>query len=197
MSRCPWGIDVNYEIDMTSSTLIQACGHSKSVLRAIPFVELMDLLEFSRLRLEAPLHPVAHDLIQASVIGTQDWIYAGQDDIPAVATGDTADIYICSTTDALLQAVLPGDETLVRVDPVVRYRHDIDTDRSLTALRGITLSLATLSDGAPDPGPQHYVRVDLNALISRVIVAPGVDADLFELVNRVVRSRIWVDVSRH
>jgi len=39
--------------------------------------------------------------------------------------------------------------------------------------------------------------VDLNALISRVIVAPGVDADLFELVNRVVRSRIWVDVSRH
>lgn len=140
-----------------------------AVARALSFVELMELLEFSCLRFEAPA-PGAN----AALIGTQEWRRAAGPGL------DPSAVYICSTLAALKEPVLPPADA------------DLCIDMPST---GLVRLVATLRQRPPAP-PRRCLRVDLQALIRRVIVPATAPAHLYELVRHVVMARLWVEVAR-
>jgi len=145
-----------------------------TVVRPLPFVELMELLEFSRLRLEHDSEP---DSLSrgAAVVGSQDWIRATDE-----KSFDAADVYVCSTVGALQDAALLPENTQLRIK---------------VASKGVRLQ--ALQRRPLDKLKQMpCLRVDLPALIHRVIVPEKIPAHLFELIRHVVLARIWVDVVR-
>lgn len=145
--------------------------HTLAVARGLSFVELMELLEFSRLRFEAPMAGAS-----ATLIGTQDWRRHVDGN-----RLDPAGVYICSTLQALRDAVLPPANAELRID--------------MPSLGRIRL-MATLRqrDSAP---PQPWLRVDLQALIRRVLVPADAPAHLYDLVRHVVMARLWIEVARY
>lgn len=84
----------------------QGAAPTSPIARGLSFVELMELLEFSRLRFEAPAAGAS-----ATLIGTQEWhLGIDADGLPP------SDIYICSTLEALRDAVLPPADAELRID---------------------------------------------------------------------------------
>lgn len=154
------------------------------VIRSLPFLELIELLEFSRLRLDPP--PAQALKSPDALLGTQDWLCAASA-VPLPPTQDF-EVYVCSTLSALETAVLPPDDTRLHVDPPVAAAHEASVSR---------LRLCAT-------GPQRkrkrralpHVRVDIAALIQRVMVPATVPNHVFELIQQVVRTRLWVDVAR-
>lgn len=141
------------------------------VARGLSFVELMELLEFSRLRFEAPSAGAS-----AALIGTQDWRRHVDGN-----RLDPAGVYICSTLQALRDAVLPPDNAELRID-----MPSLDLIRLMATMRQ--------HDSAPPP---PWLRVDLQALIRRVLVPADAPAHLYDLVRHVVMARLWIEVARY
>ncbi|CAB3636719.1 MAG: hypothetical protein ACWGIK_02350 [Achromobacter pulmonis] len=148
-------------------------GHAATAMpiaRGLSFVELMELLEFSRLRFEAPGTDAC-----ATLIGTQEW----RRGVDGNALAPSA-IYICSTLDALRDAVLPPADA----------RLDID----MPSLGRVRL-MATMRRQVT-PLPQPCLRVDLQALVRRVLVPAEAPPHLYDLVRHVVMARLWIEVAR-
>ncbi len=177
--------------------------HSASIdlMRKLAFVELMELLEFSVLRLDRP-QTGRPGPAPAGLIGTQDWWFAPASpacapaDAPDAAAPDAA-VYVCSSQAALKEAVLPDGDTQLDFG---RLAGEGGPARGEDAARGLRLYAMA------DPGrcgelraramDRVALRVDLKALLSRVVVPARVPQHVFELVASVVRSRVWVDVVR-
>ncbi|CAB5511981.1 hypothetical protein LMG26857_01270 [Achromobacter anxifer] len=187
--------------------------HSASIdlMRKLAFVELMELLEFSVLRLDRP-QAGRPGPAPEGLIGTQDWWFApassacapahaadaeGSDtDTPDAAAPDVA-VYVCSSQAALREAVLPDGDTQLDFG---RLAGEGGAARAGDAARGLRLYATA------DPGrcgelraramDRLALRVDLKALLSRVVVPARVPQHIFELVASVVRSRVWVEVVR-
>lgn len=148
----------------------QGAAPTSPIARGLSFVELMELLEFSRLRFEAPAAGAS-----STLIGTQEWhLGIDADGLPP------SDIYICSTLEALRDAVLPPADAELRIDTP-----------SLDFIRLMATARARAT-----PLPQPCLRVDLQALIRRVLVAAEAPAHLYDLVRQVVMARLWIDVAR-
>ena len=143
--------------------------HTLKVARGLSFVELMELLEFSRLRFEAPMAGAS-----ATLIGTQDWRRHLDDEL------DPSGVYICSTLDALRDAVLPPANAELEID-----MPSLDLIRLMATMRQ-----------RDTPLPQPCLRVDLQALIRRVLVPADAPAHLYDLVRHVVMARLWIEVAR-
>ena len=144
--------------------------HTLKVARALSFVELMELLEFSRLRFEAPMAGAS-----ATLIGTQDWRrHLDGDEL------DPSGVYICSTLEALRDAVLPPANAELEID-----MPSLDLIRLMATVRQRDI-----------PPPQPCLRVDLQALIRRVLVPADAPAHLYDLGRHVVMARLWIEVAR-
>ncbi len=167
--------------------------------RRLAFIELMELLEFSVLRLDPPSAGLSPAPL-TELIGTQDWRLAEGGEAPPSSAERDEDhaVYIYSTTDALREAVLPAEDTLVRLDSAAAVSGD--SLPSAPDMHGVRLS-------ASARGPQTWprvqtrarrptLRVDLTRLLSRVVVPTARPHHMFELVQSVVRSRVWIDVVR-
>jgi hypothetical protein len=155
---------------------------TSAIARSLSFVELIDLLEFSRLRLDPPTSVQSRR--NHPVIGTQEWMLPGS----PRGKRDPSDIYVCSTVDCLHDSLLPPDGALLDFslsDPTPEAR-----PRPGKRLRLFALARSE----RPAPPALPYLRVDLQSLIRKVIVPKEAPKELFELVERVVRARIWVDV---
>ncbi|MFJ1301855.1 hypothetical protein ACILG0_17960 [Pseudomonadota bacterium AL_CKDN230030165-1A_HGKHYDSX7] len=142
-----------------------------TVVRKIPFVELVELLEFNRLRFD-----VVGSSQKSPLLGVQEWT-CGVHDEQAHPDG----VFVCSTLDAIQKAVLPPEDTQLQID--------------VSSKRGIKLR-ALKSDGARGAPRPTSLRVDVQALISKVLVPAHAPAHLFELIKHVVVSRLWVEVAR-
>ncbi len=140
------------------------------LMRRLPFIEFMELLEFSHLRFEPP-EPAAG----AALLGTLEWRNGPQHD-----AGDTSGIYVCSTLEALRDAVLSPEAAEIHIDSPARGR---------IRLRAI----ARHRSAAARP---PCIRVDLSALIRRVLVPAAAPAHLYDLVRHVVMTRLWIEVAR-
>lgn len=186
-----------------SSGTIAWSDHSASIdlMRKLAFVELMELLEFSVLRLD---RPQAARPGPAGLIGTQDWWFPSAPSVCALDGVDTPDaaapdiaVYVCSSPAALKDAVLPDGYTQLGFR---RLASEAGSVRAKDAALGLRLYATT------DPGrcgkrraraaDRVALRVDLNVLLGRVVVPARVPQHMFELVASVVRSRVWVDVVR-
>lgn len=141
-----------------------------AVAHGLSFVELMELLEFSCLRLEAP---APGD--NAALIGTQEW----RRTLDGSALEPSC-VYICSTLAALKHAVLPPADAELRID---------------IPSSGQVRLMATMRRRPAAPPPRR-LRVDLQTLIRRVMVPAKAPASLYELVRHVVQGRLWVEVAR-
>ena len=157
------------------------------VMRRLPFLELMELLEFSRLRLDPPA--AAPTRATGLVLGTQDWLCP--DAAGTLPATEAFDVYVCSTLAALHDAVLPPDDT--------RLHFDMSTHAQTapTASRTHHVRLCAVASARPRrKRALPYLRVDLGTLIQRIVVPAKVPAHVFELVQQVVRTRLWIDVAR-
>lgn len=144
-------------------------------MRPLAFVELMELLEFNLLRFDSPDDTPADARSDPALVGVQDWMCeAPEHELPP------SDVYVCSTLGALQQALLPPEDTQLRID--IQPENTV----RLQAIQHTELPTAPLSS----------LRVDLPALIQRVLVPAGTPTSLYELVQHVVKTRLWVDVSR-
>ncbi|OZI40419.1 hypothetical protein CEG14_01230 [Bordetella genomosp. 1] len=143
-----------------------------TVVRKIPFVELVELLEFNRLRFD-----VVGSSKRSALLGVQEWQCGVCDEQASPPDG----VYVCSTVEALQKAVLPPDDTQLQIDLSSKRRI------KLRALK------AHARGGSPRP---TSLRVDVQALISKVLVPAQAPAHLFEIVKHVVVSRLWVEVAR-
>lgn len=171
---------------------------SIDVMRKLAFIELMELLEFSVLRLDSP-QACRPEPARAGLIGTLDWWFSASPAECASACADASDVavYICSSTAALKEAVLPDGDTLLDFG---RLAGEARPMRAVGEARGLRL-YATAHPGRRGEervgaARQVTLRVDLKALLSRVVVPAQVPQHMFELVASVVRSRVWVDVVR-
>ena len=152
-------------------TAENAAGADVVVVRKIPFVELVELLEFNRLRFDTVGHST-----QGPLLGVQAWSCG------VVSEQDQHDgVYVCSTLGALQQAVLPPDDTELQIDVSSRNRIEL---RALEAGMLRSSSRPTC------------LRVDIQALINKVLVPSHAPAHLYEIVKHVVVSRLWVEVAR-
>lgn len=148
----------------------QGAAPTSPIARGLSFVELMELLEFSRLRFEAPMAGAS-----ATLIGTQDWRrHLDGDEL------DPSGVYICSTLEALRDAVLPPANAELEID-----MPSLDLIRLMATVRQRDI-----------PPPQPCLRVDLQALIRRVLVPADAPAHLYDLVRHVVMARLWIEVAR-
>lgn len=145
-------------------------GGALTVVRELPFVEFIELLEFSRLRLDLPKRGAA-----GALVGSQEWNRKIQDD-----AAEPGSVYVCTTLDALHHAVLPPENAELKIDMPSKSR----------------VRLRTLSRQRVRAASQPCVRVDLQALIRRVLVPANAPAHLFDLVRHVVVTRLWVEVAR-
>lgn len=155
------------------------------IVRRLPFVELMELLEFDRLRLDPPVRASGAEA-RREVIGTQEWL---RPEVTPAADARESDVYICSTLKALRESILPPDGALLHFDlagSAVPRPERFSIDRVRIRMVGSARARRW----------QPRLRVDLRALIQKVWVPATSAPDLFELVQRVVSSRIWVDVIR-
>jgi len=143
---------------------------AQTVVRALPFVEFIELLEFSHLRFDLPEHGST-----TTLVGSQEWLRDIREE-----SAQPGSVYVCTTLDALHQAVLAPDNAELSIDMPSDSRVRL---RALSRQRG---------RAAPEP----CVRVDLQTLIRRVLVPASAPAHLFDLVRRVVMTRLWVDVAR-
>lgn len=141
-----------------------------TVVRELAFVELIELLEFSHLRFDPPLPASGSPLV-----GTQEWLRRIDG-----ASSDPAAVYVCTTLDALRDAVLAPEHAELMIDMPTQGR----------------VRLRALSKPPGQAALQACVRVDLRALIRRVLVPASAPAHLFELVKHVVMTRLWVEVAR-
>lgn len=162
--------------------------------RRLAFIELMELLEFNVLRLDPPGGlPAAPP---GDLIGTLDWWLGRSVEPPSARAGPIEDhaVYICSTTRALRQAVLPADDTLVHLADAA------ETAGPLPGAQGVRLYATARAPRVRPPASADarppYLRVDLTTLLSRVVVPARLPQHMFELIQSVVRSRVWVDVVR-
>ena len=141
-----------------------------SVVRQLPFVEFIELLEFSHLRFEMPKKGST-----STLVGSQEWLRQIEDDV-----AQPGSVYVCTTVDALRQAVLPPENAQLKIDMPSDSRVRL---RALSQRRGPLAS-------------RPCVRVDLQALIRRVLVPASAPEHLFDLVKHVVMTRVWVEVAR-
>ncbi|WP_454691414.1 hypothetical protein [Achromobacter aloeverae] len=170
--------DVRDHADVAAATV--------PMVRRLPFVELMELLEFDRLRLDPP--PAGRrGPAGRGTIGTQEWLRSGA--TACAAPARESDVYICSTLMALHESILPPDDALLHFD-VVGSDAGPPENFSIDRVRIRMVGSVRARHRRP------LLRVDLRSLIQQVLVPPASAPDLFELVQRVVRSRIWVDVIR-
>lgn len=142
-----------------------------AVVRKIPFVELVELLEFNRLRFD-----VVGSSQRSPLLGVQEWTCDFRDE-----QSHPDGVYVCSTLDAIQKAVLPPEDTQLQID--------------VSSKKGIKLR-ALKSDAASGASRPTSLRVDVQALISKVLVPAHAPAHLFELIKHVVVSRLWVEVAR-
>lgn len=140
-----------------------------TVMRELPFVEFIELLEFSHLRFDTPKRG------STQLVGSQEWRRQIEDD-----GAQPGSVYVCTTLDALHHAVLAPDDAELKIDMPSKSRVRL---RTLSRQRGRTAT-------------QPCVRVDLQALIRRVLVPANAPAHLFDLVRHVVMTRLWVEVAR-
>ncbi len=138
------------------------------VIRELAFVELIELLEFSRLRLDAPIQGAG-----TPWVGTQEWLRRIEGE-----SSDPGAVYVCTTLDALHDAVLAPEHAELKIDMPTQSRVRL---RTLSTRQGVS---------------QACLRVDLQALIRRVLVPASAPAHLFDLVKHVVMTRLWVEVAR-
>ncbi|MCD0500562.1 hypothetical protein LP085_27185 [Achromobacter sp. MY14] len=139
-----------------------------TVVRELAFVELIELLEFSHLRLDASAQGSG-----TAWVGTQEW----QRRIDGKSSAPGA-VYVCTTVEALRDAVLAPEHAELKIDMPTQSRVRL---RTLSTRQGAS---------------QACLRVDLQALIRRVLVPASAPAHLFELVKHVVMTRLWVEVAR-
>jgi hypothetical protein len=139
-------------------------------VRELPFVEFIELLEFSHLRFEKPKEGAT-----STLVGSQEWLRHIEDDV-----AQPGSVYVCTTVDALRQAVLAPENAELKIDMPSDSRVRL---RALSRHRGPVTS-------------RPCVRVDLQGLIRRVLVPASTPAHLFDLVKHVVMTRVWVDVAR-
>ncbi|AZS77035.1 hypothetical protein ELS24_00480 [Achromobacter spanius] len=139
-----------------------------TVVRELAFVELIELLEFSHLRLDASPQEAG-----TAWVGTQEW----QRRIDGESSAPGA-VYVCTTLDALHDAVLAPEHAELKIDMPTQSRVRL---RTLSTRQGAS---------------QACLRVDLQALIRRVLVPTSAPTHLFELVKHVVMTRLWVEVAR-
>ncbi|MGE8687955.1 MAG: hypothetical protein ACN6PJ_12515 [Achromobacter sp.] len=171
---------------------------SIDVMRKLPFIELMELLEFSVLRLDSP-QACRPEPARAGLIGTLDWWFWTSPGECASARADASDVavYICSSTAALKEAVLPDGDTLLDFGRLAGEARPV---RAGGEARGLRLYASAFPGrrgrGRAGAADRATLRVDLKALLSRVVVPARVPQHLFELVASLVRSRVWVDVVR-
>ncbi|SAI69472.1 Uncharacterised protein [Bordetella ansorpii] len=170
---------------------VQAPGPDSSasvrVMRCLPFLELMELLEFSRLRLDPPA--VAPTRAPGMVLGTQEWLCPDAAD--ALPATQAFDVYVCSTLAALHDAVLPPDDTQLHFDMSAH------AGTAPPASRAHRVRLCAVASARPRrKRTLPYLRVDLGTLIQRIVVPARMPANVFELVQQVVRTRLWIDVAR-
>lgn len=147
----------------------EPCG-ALTVVRGLPFVEFIELLEFSHLRLDLPKRGSTSVLV-----GSQEWRRQIEGEPPQPGS-----IYVCTTLDALQHAVLAPENAELKIDMPSQSR----------------VRLRTLSRQHGRGASQPCVRVDLQALIRRVLVPASAPAHLFDLVRHVVMTRLWVEVAR-
>ncbi len=147
-----------------------APGGTLTVVRALAFVEFIELLEFSHLRFDPPTHGST-----STLVGSQEWKRQIEDE-----TAQPGSVYVCTTLDALHHAVLAPEHAELKIDMPSESR----------------VRLRTLSRRRPPAAEQPCVRVDLQALIRRVLVPASAPAHLFDLVRHVVMTRLWVEVGR-
>ncbi|WP_454673479.1 hypothetical protein [Achromobacter pestifer] len=167
------------------------------LMRRLAFIELMELLEFSVLRLDSPAYG-ARASRDAGLIGTLDWWFPDpqppQDAHAQSLEGHT--VYIFSTAAALRDAVLPSDDTVVHFDSPA----DVCAPGPDGETSGIRMVAKTRGKSVAAPRPQAgrppFLRVDVNTLLRRVVVPRGLPQHLFDVVSSLVRSRVWVDVVR-
>ncbi len=141
-----------------------------TVVRELPFAEFIELLEFSHLRFDVPERRST-----ATLVGSQEWCRQIEDE--AAKPGS---VYVCTTLDALQHAVLAPEDAELKIDMPSKTR----------------VRLRTLSRQRGRAALQPCVRVDLQALIRRVLVPSSAPAHLFDLVKHVVMTRLWVEVAR-
>nr|WP_314362654.1 hypothetical protein [uncultured Achromobacter sp.] len=145
------------------------CG-DLTVVRELPFVEFIELLEFSHLRFDPPAQGAA-----SAPVGTQEWRRRIEGDC-----AQPESVYVCTTLDALHDAVLAPEDAELEIDMPCQSR----------------VRLRTLFQQRDRAASTPCVRVDLQALIRRVLVPASAPAHLFELVRHVVMTRLWVEVAR-
>lgn len=189
---------MSYFVPKSNHGAKAAQAEHMDVTLKVAFIELMELLEFSVLRLNSP-DAVPSMLRQHELIGTLDWQFPELSELPEYREASSHDhsVYICSTTAALRDAVLPADDTDVRFESaVVSGRRGIAPQDA----RGIRLSATTRRESSSisqiSCTKPAYLRVDLNKLLRGVVVPSRLPQQTFELVQSVVRSRVWVDVVR-
>jgi len=163
-------------------------GDTHDVARRLSFVDLVDLLEFSRLKVDPPARRAAA-VRGGTVIGTLDWVPPGQ--WRGCADAGASDVYVCSTVAALQDAILLPKGTWLHVAPGPARPKGSSSRASAGTVR-----IQALRAGRHDRQSDPYLFVDLNALVRRVVVPAGAPPRLFELVKRVVMARVWVDVVR-
>ncbi|VGO10896.1 hypothetical protein AMB3_3084 [plant metagenome] len=152
-------------------------------MRGLSFVELIEMLEFSRLRLDPPVAKQCRR--DRPVIGTQEWMLSTR---PRKRVEPSA-VYVCSTLTSLHESLLPPE------DAMLDFSVPTNPTPAARSLRDKRMQLFALARRSGTERPSlPYLRVDLASLIQRVIVPKEAPPDLFELVDRVVRARIWVDV---
>lgn len=138
-----------------------------ALMRPLRFTELMELLEFSQLRLDEPAAGHA-----PGVIGVQDW-WCGP------APPASPDLYVCSTLGALRSAILPPANAQLHIEIGPR--------------EGVSLQVVQPGD---QPPRQPCLLVDLPGLIQGVLVPAHAPSHLYALIRHVVMTRLWVEVSR-
>lgn len=109
------------------------------------------------------------------MVGSQEWLRQIEDDV-----AQPGSVYVCTTVDALRQAVLAPENAQLKIDMPSDSRVRL---RALSQRRGPLAS-------------RPCVRVDLQALIRRVLVPASAPEHLFDLVKHVVMTRVWVEVAR-
>jgi len=154
------------------------------IARRLPFIDLIDLLEFSRIKLDAP--GMAWGSGSHPVVGVQSWMIV---DSPAEMLS-TSDVLLYSTVDALQQALLPPEGTGLAFE---LYAPAKDVEYPSQELR-IQLVSDPRRTGTLNYG-FHYLKVDLAALVQEVSVSADAPKAMFELVRHVVKSKVWIDVS--
>ena len=146
-----------------------------TVMRPFPFVELVELLEFNRLRLDAPQTDTTAGNGDP-IVGTQDWLLGGAD-----SAADNCDVFVCSTVGALQHALFPPEDTQLRIDMSTENRLQV---------RAVQPATQRSDDDST------WLRVDIHALIRRVLVPATAPAHLYDLIKHIVVARLWVDVAR-